>query len=88
MLISCALVDQKIVEARLELDGKLEELEEQKEIEAHINPDFDFNKYTFYDHSTMYKLKYITEEYVKQGKLNTKKIRKLIVHSIYEQVQK
>ena len=82
------LVDTKLLEARLEFDGKLEEIEEQRKIEEQINPDFDFNKYTFYDHSTMHKLKYITEEYIKQGKLNTKKIRKLIVHSIYDQVQK
>lgn len=82
------LVDPKLIQARLELDGKINQIQEQENIESQIKPDYDFDKYTFYDHSSMYKLKYITEEYVKQGKLNTKKIRKLIVHSIYEQVQK
>jgi hypothetical protein len=36
----------------------------------------------------MYKIKYITEEYVKQGRLNTDKIRKLLIHNIYDVVMK
>jgi hypothetical protein len=56
--------------------------------EDQLNTEFDFDHYTFYDASTMYKIKYITEEYVKQGRLNTDKIRKLLIHNIYDVVMK
>ena len=46
------------------------------------------DKYEFYDHSTMYRIKSISEEYVKQGKIDTEKVRKIIVHSIYDVVMK
>lgn len=58
------------------------------EDEDQLNPGFDFDNYTFYDNSTMYKIKYISDEYVKQGRLNTDKIRKLIIHNIYDVVMK
>ena len=50
--------------------------------------EFDFDQYQFYDSSTMYKIKYITDEYIKQGKLNSDKIRTVIIHSIYDVVMK
>lgn len=81
-------MDEKLKQARLEISGKHEELEAQKLTDEKLKLDFDFDKYTFYDNATMYKIKYITEEYVKQGQLNSNKIRKLLIHSIYDMVTK
>lgn len=61
-------------------------LEAERKTRTEIIPEFDFDNYTFYDNETMYKIQYISEQYVKQGQINSEKIRKMLFQTIYDQV--
>ena len=74
-----------MTKSRLDYD-KIDTEKTHKQAEDQIAPDFDFDKYTFYDNETMYKIKYISDEYVRQGQINTDKIRKLLFQTIFDQV--